>query len=114
MIGSSHSPSRMGLSPTRLDSYSSPAKRNTITSPGSKGSRATTASGKGYSESPLRSSGKGSLGFNSPKKKVTERSFSPNAHTKKLIKQIEAKYEPKRQTIMKSLNVVEQSKNEHY
>jgi hypothetical protein len=47
-------------------------------------------------------------------KATNERTFNPTPHTKKLIKQIEAKYEPKRQNIMKQLNAVEQTKNEHY
>jgi hypothetical protein len=47
-------------------------------------------------------------------KNVNERTFNPSPQTKKMIKQIEAKYEPKRQAIMKQLNVVELAKNEHY
>lgn len=118
MIGSSQSPTRMGLSPTRLDAYSSPiSKAKTLSSPTSKASRATTASGKDQYNSPLRTSKQGSLGgYNSPKSKHqnSERTFSPTPHTKKLIKQIEVKYEGKRGHIMKNLNAVEQTKNEHY
>ena len=45
---------------------------------------------------------------------TTEKTFSPTPHTKKLIKQIEVKYESKRQQLMKQLNSVEATKNEHY
>lgn len=97
MIGSSQSPSRTGLSPTRLDSYSSPlSKGRTIGSPTSR--QRTTVSSKGYrmSSSPLRESGKGQKnGYSSPRASKNNK-FVASPHTLKLIKQIEAKYEPKR------------------
>jgi len=83
----------MGLSPTRLDSFSSPNKQRSG-SPYSKASRNTTASGKKSDISPLRIS-QNSAGFNSPKamkskntKAVNskERTFNPTPQTKKLIK----------------------------
>lgn len=115
MIASSQSPSRTGLSPTRLDSYNSPTKLTTrISSPLSKSST-NTVNGKDRMESPSRSSKKG---FSSPKGRNTisieSKAFTPTVHTRKMIKQIESKYEPKRQAIMKQLGVVEHNKNEHY
>ena len=114
MIGSSQSPTRMGLSPTRLDTYTSPiARKSSLASPTSKNSqKRTAATGKNYNESPTRGqSNKGS--YHSPKNKQGERSFSPTAQTKKLIKQIETKYESKRQVVIKQLTSVESSKNKH-
>lgn len=47
MIGSSQSPTRMGLSPTRLDTYTSPiARKASLASPSSKNKR-VVGSGKG-------------------------------------------------------------------
>ena len=113
MVASSASPSRTGLSPTRLDTYKSPSKfTHRISSPLSKSSR-NTGSTKERMESPSRRT---KTGYSSPKGKssVDGTAFTPTVQTKKLIKQIEAKYEPKRQAIMKQLGVVEHNKNEHY
>merc|ERR1712150_167554 len=122
MISANQSPSRMGLQAARHDtyqhSYTSPIRKmksgTRLTSPMSKASRATTASGKGYAESPLRLQKQITLdsqdslrsqrtprGGTRTAGSTRERGFSPSQQTKKMIKQVTQQYEVKRQSLVK-------------